>query len=398
MGLGWACAAPPATAPGAQTVVLISFDGWRWDYLDRSDLDAPNLRALAARGVRSRALIPSFPSKTFPNHYTLVTGLQPGHHGIVGNVMLDDGIGERFTMSSATAKDPRWWGGEPLWVTTRRHGIRSASMFWPGAEVPMAGGQPDQFLPYDDNFPNAARVDQVLEWLDEPEDTRPRFITLYFSDVDTAGHREGPDSEAVAEAAARVDAMLGRLMDGVEARGLERTVTYVVVSDHGMASLSPDRQVVIDDYLDPSRLVIVELDPNLTARPAPGEDAATLVRELAGRHPAMHVYLKEDLPAALAYSSHPRIPPIVALAEDGWVITTRERMRPPDRPAGGTHGYDPRTTSMGALFVAAGAPLERGLVADPIRSIDVYAFVCRLLGITPAPNDGDPAATSAFFR
>ena len=176
-------------------VVLISFDGWRWDYIDRAEV--PHLRALAARGVRADGLIPAFPSKTFPNHYTLVTGLYPERHGIVSNVIVDPGFPERFTMTSQTAKTARWWGGEPLWNTAMLQGRRAASMFWPGSEAPIGGLRPTYWRPYNEAMPNAARVAQVLEWLALPADRQPAFITLYFSDVDTAGHAHGPDSAEV---------------------------------------------------------------------------------------------------------------------------------------------------------------------------------------------------------
>ena len=158
-------------------VVLVSLDGWRWDYIDRAS--APNLRALAARGVRATSLIPSFPPKTFPNHYTLVTGLYPEHHGIVANVMTDPSFPERFTMSADTAKDSRWWGGEPLWVTAIRQGQRSASMFWPGSEASIRGIRPTYWRPFDDTLPHADRVKQVLDWLALPPDQQPSFETVY---------------------------------------------------------------------------------------------------------------------------------------------------------------------------------------------------------------------------
>ena len=195
-------------------LILISFDGWRWDYIDRANV--PNMKALARRGIRSEGLVPSFPSKTFPNHYTLVTGLYPDHHGIIANTMWDDAIGQRFTMSAATAKDSRWWAGEPLWVTAIRQGRRASSMFWPGSEVAIGGLRPTDWKPFDDNYPNKDRVAQVLTWLSLPEAERPSFITLYFSDVDTAGHTYGPEAPETIAAAEDLDAQLGVLVAGIE--------------------------------------------------------------------------------------------------------------------------------------------------------------------------------------
>ena len=222
-------------------VVLISFDGWRWDYMARTQV--PNLQALAVRCVRAEALVPSFPSKTFPNHYTIVTGLYPENHGIVSNVIADPTYPRRFTMSSPTAREARWWGGEPIWVTAIRQQQRAASMFWPGSDVRIAGVRPTYWRRFDDSVSNAARVRQVLQWLALPAAQRPSFITLYFSDVDHAGHRHGPDSPQVLEAARRVDAALGQLVAGLRRLNLLERATLVVVSDHGMSQVARTRVI-----------------------------------------------------------------------------------------------------------------------------------------------------------
>src|SRR5258706_10527173 len=208
-------------SPHAQTrnpiVILISFDGWRWDYIDRAPV--PNLTALAARGVRAKALIPSFPSLTFPNHYTIVTGLYPGHHGIVSNTMWTPTLG-RFTMSSPVVRDAAWWGGEPIWVTAIRQNRRAMSMFWPGSEAPINGTRPDRWWPFDGSVPNAERVTRVLDWLALPERERPSVVTLYFQEVDHIGHVNGPDSREVLEAAAHLHTALGQLIAGITRLGL----------------------------------------------------------------------------------------------------------------------------------------------------------------------------------
>src|SRR5688572_12936138 len=212
---GPALSEPEASRRAKPIVILVSLDGWRWDYLDRAQ--APRLRALARAGVRSEGLIPPFPSKTFPSHYTIVTGLYPEHHGIISNNMIDARIGERFSMSSPSAKDPRWWGGEPLWITAQKQGQKAAAMFWPGSDVEILGQRPAHWRLYDHQFPNRSRVAEVLQWLRLPEADRPSLITLYFSDVDSVGHDEGPESTAVLEAAAELDREVGALVDGVNA-------------------------------------------------------------------------------------------------------------------------------------------------------------------------------------
>ena len=390
--------------PAAQTprpiLILVSFDAWRWDYFDRTK--TPNLHALAARGVRSRGLIPAFPSKTFPNHYTIVTGLYPAHHGIISNNIRDDAIGERFTMSAPTAKDSRWWGGEPLWVTAIKQGGRASSMFWPGSEVEIGGVRPSEWRPFDDSFPSTDRVNQVLAWLSGPEERRPSFITLYFSDVDTVSHNEGPDNPATLAAAEQLDGHLGELMAGLEARGLTARTNIIIVSDHGMSQQSADRKIYLDDYVDLDTVNVVDWSPVLHLAPKTGTVAA-LYAKLHGRHPNLAVYLREELPAELHFSDNPRIQPIIALADDGWAITTWARFdetkaRNPSRLSGGDHGYDGRYKSMHGLFVAAGPGLRRGLVVPEFENIHIYELMCRLLGLRPAKNDGDPAVTQSLMR
>jgi predicted AlkP superfamily pyrophosphatase or phosphodiesterase len=387
--------AAAAPQPDRPILILISLDGWRWDYLDRAE--APNLRKLAAAGVRAEGLIPAFPSKTFPNHYTLVTGLSPEHHGIVSNTMVDRTIGpERFTMASATAKDARWWGGEPLWVTAIRQNRRASVLFWPGSEAPIGGVRPNDWLPYSDAFPNRERVDRVLSWLARPEGERPSFATIYFSDVDSVGHSAGPESMEVLAAAARLDALVGALVAGVDRLGLSNRVNYVVVSDHGMSQLASERSIFLDDYLDTAAVDIVEFSPVLQVLPKSGSDE-DIYRALRGRHPALAVFKREEMPLHLRYRTNARIPPIVGIADDGWTITLRSRLslRPAGR--GGDHGYDPYYRSMHGLFVASGPLFRRGAVVPAFENIHVYELMCRALGFTPAPNDGDPALASRFL-
>jgi predicted AlkP superfamily pyrophosphatase or phosphodiesterase len=393
---GWVLLGAAFQGQPRPILILISFDGWRWDYMDRADV--PNLKALARRGIRSRGLIPSFPSKTFPNHYTLVTGLYPDHHGIISNNMWDPVIGERFTMSAGTATDPRWWAGEPLWVTAIRQGQRASAMFWPGSEVQIDGIRPTDWKPFADNFPNRDRVAQVLTWLSLPEAERPSFMTLYFSDVDDAGHTYGPDARKTLDAAEKLDVELGTLLAGIEARGLTGRTTVIATADHGMSQQAVNRKIFIDDYVDPATIDVIDWSPVLQVRPTTGS-VDDLYRRLRGKHPALRVYRKSELPAALHYGTHPRIAPIVALADDGWAITTHARFEPRKNErsqSGGEHGYDPRNRSMHALFVAAGPTLRRGLTVAPFENVHVYEFLCGILGLKPARNDGSAAVTKSW--
>src|SRR5262245_24816025 len=390
-----ACLQPSDRVP---ILILVSFDGWRWDYIDRANV--PTLRALGARGVRSQGLIPAFPSNTFPNHYTIVTGLLPDHHGIVDNNFSDPALADRFSMSSETARDPRWWGGRPLWALAKAHGLRSASMFWPGSDVAIGGVRPDYWKPYDGRVTNAARVQQVLDWLALPSEERPTFMTLYFSEVDTAGHDYGPESQEVLDAAAHLDSALGDLMSGIGALGLLAHTSVVVVSDHGMSPLSPERTILLDDYLNPSDVDIPAWSGagNVAPGPRSGEQVD---QALKGKHPALAVYRREELPPDLQYGRNPRVSPIVGLVDDGWTVTTRERLerdRKDNRKRAGSHGFDPKYRSMQGLFVAAGPRIKAGLVVAPFRNVDVYDFLCTVLDLLPDPNDGNPQTTEAFLK
>jgi predicted AlkP superfamily pyrophosphatase or phosphodiesterase len=395
--LALAVAATAAGRAAAPILILVSFDGWRWDYTSRGE--SPNLTALAARGVRSQGLIPVFPSVTFPNHYTIVTGLYPAHHGIVANAMSDADWPERFTMSAKTSSDQRWWGGEPIWVTARRQNLRSAALFWPGSEAPVGGIFPNYWTAFDDDMPNVDRVNHALDALALPERERPSFLTLYFSEVDHVGHDYGPDSPEMAEALRHLDASLGLLEAGLRQLHLLDRTTLVVVSDHGMAGLSDSHVIFLDDYLDLSRVDVIEWGETVQLRPRSGS-VEDIYQAIKGKHPSMAAYKREDLPARFHYRDNPRIQPVLALAAEGWEITSHARWQADlarHRKRGGAHGYDPRLPSMHGLFVAAGPGIVRGLVAPEFENIHIYDFLCRVLGLAPAKNDGDPAVTRAFL-
>lgn len=396
-------AAALTAAPGAETiasdrpiVLLIGLDGWRWDHVDR--FRPPTLQRLAQDGVRADGLIPIFPSKTFPSHYTIVTGLYPARHGIISNTMRDPALPGRFTISARDVQqDTRWWGGEPLWVTAERQGQIAATMFWPGSDMEIAGDRPTFWKPYEHTLPHEARVDQVLAWLDRPDPHRPTFVTLYFHDVDTAGHTYGPEAEETRRAALEIDRALARLVAGVDALGLSPRVHYVIASDHGMAPLSRDRVIAIDDFIDLETVEIVDLGPVTGLTPRAGASAEAIYRAIAGRHPALAVYTRGTLPERYRLRSHPRLPDIIAIADDGWRVTTRQALARPFFPRG-EHGYDPEHRSMHGIFIAYGPRFARGLRVPAFENVHLYELICRLLGLTPAPNDGDPGVSSGFLR
>jgi len=382
-GTGLASARRQSETRPTPILVLVSFDGWRWDYIHR--FPTPNLHALAAGGARAERLIPSFPTLTFPNHYTIVTGLYPAHHGIIANTFRDPEMPEWFTMGGATAKDPVWWGGEPIWVSAIRQGQRAGAMFWPGTEAPIAGVRPTFWRPYARTVLSPGRVDQVLEWLSLPEEERPSLVTLYLEEVDSAAHDFGIDSPELTTATAHLDAALGQLIAGLARIGIADRTTVVVVSDHGMTPLSPDRVILLDDYIDVDSVDLVDIDAFLALAPKNG-DINALYSRLHGKHPALAVYRRGELPPRLHFRGSARIEPIIGIPSDGWTVTTRARLA--ERHVA-THGYDPRDRSMGALFVAAGPRIRAGVVLAPFENVNIYNFLCSVLELRPAKNDGN---------
>ena len=380
-------------------LILISLDGFRWDYLRKAP--APALRRLVERGVRAEGLIPSFPTKTFPNHYTIVTGLTPEHHGIIANDIRDPASGRTFAMSKASeVRDSMWWGGEPLWVTAERAGRRAGTMFWPGSEAAIGGVRPTQWLPYRESMSGAARVDQVLAWLDLPASKRPLLFTLYFEDTDSAGHTNGPDSEAVRRAIGHVDGYIARLVRGLERRGLAARTNIVVVSDHGMAATVPKQVIELDDYISLDDVEVVDINPTLGLFPARGKENV-VYRALAAAHPRLHVYRRQETPEAWHYREHRRIAPIVGVVDEGWQIvrgTVVERAVRAVVPPRGLHGYVPSVVSMRGILIAAGPAFKQGVTVPAMENVHVYNALATALGVTPAPNDGDMAVARRLLR
>ena len=389
-------AVPQARPPqaNAQSVVLVSLDAFRWDYLDRPN--AVNLRRLASRGVHAQRMVPAFPSLTFPNHYTIVTGMYPEHHGIVANTMRDPTLGN-FRMSDTVAVHTEaWWTGEPIWTTAEKQGRHAGAFFWPGSEVAHGGVWPTRWMRFDDRFPNAARVDSVLTWLTLPGSQSLAFVALYYSDVDHAGHAFGPGSPQVDSAIARVDSMIGRLMDGIAARGLSDRVNLVIVSDHGMTDTPADHVIFLDDYISLDDVDIVDASELGQVIPKPGK-LDEVYGKLHGANPHLAVYRKADVPPRFHYDDNPRITPLILMAELGWEMTTHARfaMR---KPNPGAHGFDNQALQMGASFIAAGPAFRSGFTAPPFQNIHVYDLLCRILGIKPSPNDGSLDSTRAMLR
>ncbi|WP_394778574.1 ectonucleotide pyrophosphatase/phosphodiesterase [Undibacterium sp.] len=387
------CAQPVLKSTDYAPVILISLDGFRPDYLNRGA--TPNLNALAATGALAEGMLPSFPSITFPNHYTLVTGLRPDHHGIVGNTMEDARIqpNSRFKLSDHGAvADRRWWDeAEPIWVTAEKQGIRTGTMFWPGSEADIHGVRPTKWLPFDGKLPPAARVDTLLGWLDGvPSTAAPSsqfgFMTLYFDDVDHAGHESGPDAAQTTEAVARVDAAIGRLLAGLKARNINANI--IVVADHGMAAISKQRVIRLDHVAPEGSFRTVTAGTYAGIEAAPGQESV-LAAALLKPQDHMQCWRKADIPARFEFGHNARVSSFLCLADVGWMIATDEKNA--ERTSeGGAHGYDNAAPEMRALFLASG-PAFKHVTLKPFDNVDVYPLVMSLIGVKALPNDGNIA-------
>jgi predicted AlkP superfamily pyrophosphatase or phosphodiesterase len=367
-------------------VVLISLDGFRYDYAEK--YHAENIRALGAAGATApQGMIPAYPSLTFPNHLTQATGLYPEHHGIVANNFYDPARKQTYRLGdSATVTDGSWYGGTPIWVLAEQQGMRAACFFWPGSEAEIQGVRPSYYLKFDDKIPDRARVQQVLAWLRLPPERRPHLITLYFSEVDHAGHEFGPDSEQVRAAVQIVDKEVGVLRE--EMAKLNLPVDVIVLSDHGMAKVQGD-WITLDQYFPDAGAFEKIVSPGLYAKSE--ADAQHAYEALRGKSDKFEVYRRAQMPPPLhndgnARSGDPIIvtngPYLVRFSAGGQSAASSTTTPNARHDEVGAHGYDPaRVPEMKASFFAAGPDIRGGVTLDPFENVNVYPLIAKLLGL-----------------
>ena len=387
----FACLLPCALAASRPYVVLVSLDGFRHDYAER--YQAANLLAIAKEGAAAKALIPDFPSFTFPNHISIVTGLYPEHHGIVENGFYDPARKKSYDMGDM--RDGSWYRAKTLWVLAEEQKVKSACMFWPTSDAEILGTRPTYWKPYDMKFPNEQRVAQVLNWLKLPEDQRPHFIATYFSDVDTAGHKFGPDAPETAQAVQRVDKLIGDLWSGI--RALNLPVNLIVVSDHGMQKL--DGFIDLAEFAD-FRGVTVDDSGVFTLVYAPDTQAGEkLYRALKGKSPKFEVYRRTETPERWHFSSDARIGDMIIIANGPNMIGTE----PPENgklPFLAEHGFDPGVfPTMNGIFYAAGPNVKPGVELAPFENVHIFPFITRILGLQNPPGlDGSEKVLTEAYR
>ncbi|MCB9503883.1 MAG: alkaline phosphatase family protein [Deferribacteres bacterium] len=367
----------PAEKP---SLILISFDGFRWDYTERGL--TPNLDYMAQNGVKALSFEPAFPSKTFPNHLSIVTGMYTENHGIIYNDIHDPFTDRNYSLgNNPENRESRWYLGEAIWETLRRQGLRTASYFWPGSEIEEEQRHPDIFEHYVHTRPYEERITEVLRWLRLPENERPDFITLYFHETDTYGHKFGPESPEVDSAIVLLDSMLGKLFSGLKSQNQLETANIIVLADHGMTALDRDKIIRIDEFLQGEKYETMGSGPMIGLRPSE-EKTDHIIALLKANEMHYKVYKRQDFPEWFHYSNHPFIPPIIAIAEIGWTLTTS----PITNLGGGNHGYDNHHTDMHGLFHAMGPAFKVGYKTGTLQNIDVYPLLCRIYNVLPRQN------------
>eukprot|EP00249_Psilotum_nudum_P023266 c28811_g1_i1 orf=707-2356(-) len=377
-------------------VILISSDGFRWGY--NLKVPTPNLDRLRLNGTEAEpGMIPVYPTLTFPNHYSIATGLYPAWHGIIGNSFSNPNYSSNDKFYQGNI-DPKWWLGEPLWQTVVKNGLKAATYFWPGSDV--SKGVWNCTLPYcrhyNGSVPYEERVDTILGYFDLPPSQRPSFITLYFEEPDHTGHTTGPDDPHINEAVSRIDGILGRLINGLEQRGVFDDVTLILVGDHGMVSTCDKKLIFLEDFSHwlsiPPRWVD-SVTPVLAIRPPPGVDLKGICTNItmalnSGKvrnGQFLKVYLKEDLPARLHYSVGDRIQPIIGIVDEGYKM---EKKSSNIKECGGAHGYDNEHLSMRTIFIGHGPQFARGRKIPSFINVELYNVIVAILGVTGAPNNG----------
>ncbi|KAL1980485.1 hypothetical protein VTN96DRAFT_4041 [Rasamsonia emersonii] len=395
------------TALFAPTTILISLDGFRADFLNRGL--TPTLNSLIAEGVSPRYMLPSFPSVTFPNHFTLVTGLYPESHGIVGNSFWDPTFQEEFVVEPHVVSQPKWWKAEPVWVTAEKQGVRTAIHMWPGSEAHIGGIDPSFYDKFNGSETLSRKVDRILQFLDLPgeesdfedEKKRPQLIAAYVPDVDAAGHKYGPNSTEIRSTIASADDMLASLLDGLQARNLTDIVNIVVVSDHGMATTSTRRLVQLEDLVDLDLVEHIDGWPLRGLRPKRPEDLQILQSQLAERaknfSDGIEVYTRQTMPERYHFSKSERIAPLWVIPKTGWAVVERPEFDAKEAlktgrvyTPRGIHGYDNEHPLMRAIFIARGPafPHQPNSRLEVFQNIEVYNIICDSIGVKPLPSNG----------
>jgi len=371
-------------SPEEQYVVVLSMDGWRWDYAQR--VATPNLDKIAAQGVKAKYVKPAFPTKTFPNHYSMATGLYPGNHGIVANNFYCPDLNMTFRLGDrTTVENPVFYGGEPIWVTAQRQGLNTASYFWVGSEAPIQNVQPNFWKRFDSSVPLSAQIDTVIHWLNLPKEIRPRLIMFYSHQPDSHGHDFGPDAPEVDAMLVKLDSLVGVLMHKLNQLPIAPKINLIVTSDHGMTQLNAERYIDLSNYVRRNWFERSHgSNPLFLLRP--NEGMLDSVFNILSRVDNIEVWRRGEIPARFNYGNNPRTLDLVVLADSSWSIgwgAPREGFSNE-----GAHGWDNNKMDMRTIFYAKGPAFRRNRLHPPIEVVDLYPLIARILRLDPAPVDG----------
>ena len=361
--------------------VMVSLDGFREEYTRA--YDTPFLNQMARDGVGA-VMQPSFPSKTFPNHYTLATGLVPAHHGIIANTFTDQKTGRTFSLGNTeTRNDPYFWHGDPIWNTAARQGVKTGVVYWPGSDVKIGGAYPTYYHDYGQKplLTFAERIAEVLRYLRLPEEERPQLVMAYFEEPDHSGHTYGPFSPQTRRAVERMDHVIETLYESLQTLSIRDSINLIVLADHGMTRIDKNHLVNPYDFVKREWLERIQCDLPTHVWPKKGYEKK--VYEALLKMPHVHVWRKNEVPAYLRFEGDPNIGDIVISPDCGWTIGDKAI-----RPLG-MHGFDHTSFDLQVPFRAIGPDFKNGYQKDAVFSnTSIYPLLCHLLHITPSANDG----------
>ena len=368
-----------------QYVLLISMDGFRADYLEKTH--TPNFDKMSKNGIRSDGLIPVFISKTFPNHYSIATGMYAENHGLIANSFFASDLGEYYSIRDRKSVEKAdFYGGEPIWVTAEKQGLKTASYFWVGTEAAVSGIHPSIWKRYDQKVPFDDRIDSVMTWFSLPKPNRPRLIMLYFHEPDWTGHEYGPNSAQTIEQIQNMDGIMGTILKKAGNLTIADKLNVLVVSDHGMTEVNPEQVIDLSVYTDLSGVATVGAGPIVFLSADSSKRLTPIYNDLQ-QLPNAQVYWKRDIPDRWHYRAHERIPEVLIVAEEGWTLMPMGHG--PGMPKG-THGYDNKLKSMQAIFVAEGPAFKSGYSKEVFENIHIYPLLAHILGLEPYSGiDGD---------
>lgn len=374
-------------------LLLVSFDGFRYDYLAKTA--TPNFDSFIEKGVKAESLIPVFPTKTFPNHYSIVTGLYPEHSGIVANTMYDPEWDRWYRISDREAvENPAWYQGEPIWNTAEKQGLKTGTMFWVGSEADIQGMHPARWKQYDESMTERARIDTVVSWLSQDVD----LATLYFELVDDAGHRYGLKSDSLIAAIQKSDKLIAYLREKLQEIALWNVINIIIVSDHGMVELSADKVIELDTMIDLNNIDWLVWNPVTMIQPKEPE-VESVFQKIKQSENHYRVYRKENLPERYHLKNHRRVPDIIMVADPGYTIVEQHsKQRFLQSLPSATHGFDNNVKEMHGFFAARGPAFVSGDTVESFKNIHIYELMSYIMGIRPAPNDGSLDNVRVFLK